>query len=463
MYLSVHNTLTRKVEEFSAIDSDDVRMYTCGPTVYKDIHIGNLRTYLTSDIIRRVLEFNGFSVTSVMNITDVGHMRVSKAHGKSIDPVLEEAAIHGRTPEEIALYYSELFLKDMDKLNMKMPSVLPRATRHIPEMIAMIDSLMRGGYAYESEGNIYFDVRKYKEYGQLSGNTLDKMEDLLEAVRVSVETDKRDSIDFALWKKADSDHAMKWDSPWGEGFPGWHIECSAMARKYLGDSFDIHAGGVDLIFPHHEDEIAQSVCANGKDFVNYWLHTNFLTVEGEKMSRSKGNVVLLSDITREKISPLAFRYLTFQSHYRTPMNFTWEGLQGAAQALEKLYLAASVLPHGNGRAEGFEEEFIDALNDDINMPKALAVVWKMLASKKFSDEQKSGSLASMDDVLGLKIFETAREMKKVPVRIVEMLEARERLRRQRKFHLADSMRAKIEKEGYIVEDSESGARVIKKI
>lgn len=463
MYLSLYNTLGGEAQEFSPIDADDIRMYTCGPTVYKDIHIGNLRTYLTSDILRRVLEFNGFSVTAVMNITDVGHMRVSSKHGRSIDPILEEASLHGRTPEEIALFYSEQFLKDMDKLNMKMPNVLPRATRHIPEMIAIIDKLLKKGYAYEAEGNIYFDVRKFQTYGQLSGNTLDKMEDLLEAVRVSLETDKRDSIDFALWKKADTDHAMQWDSPWGMGFPGWHIECSAMAQKYLGETFDIHAGGVDLIFPHHEDEIAQSESANGKKFVKYWLHTNYLTIDSEKMSRSKGNVYLLSDLAREGYSPLAYRYLTYQTHYRQTMNFTWEALAASAQALARLYFAASELPNPDGRAEEYEAQFTDALNDDLNMPQALAVVWKMLASKKIRDGQKAGSLRAMDDVLGLKIFETVAGMKKVPAKVTEMLEARERLRRQRKFYMADAMRIKIEKLGYVVDDTPEGARVMKKV
>lgn len=463
MNLSIYNTFTNKPENFEPIDPDNVRIYTCGPTVYKDIHIGNLRTYLTTDVLRRVLAFHGFSVMYVMNITDVGHMRVSAGHGRSIDPILEEASTQDKTPEEIALYYSERFLKDMDKLNILMPHVLPRATNHISEMIEMIQKLLKKGLAYEVDGNVYFDVRKFREYGKLSGNTLDRMDQLMEAVRISTETDKRDSVDFALWKKADAGRAMKWDSPWGEGFPGWHIECSAMAKKYLGEHFDVHAGGVDLIFPHHEDEIAQSEGASGEKFVNYWLHTNYLTVDGEKMSRSKGNITLLSDLVREKYNPLAFRYLTYQTHYRMPMNFTMDALSGAQQALDRLYQFASELPHPQGRCDKFEDEFSDAINQDLNMPKALATLWKMIASKKYKPAHKAATLSAMDEVLGLRIFEKADRMRRVPDHVLKMVDDRESLRKQKRFHLADQLRRKIEKMGYVVDDTPGGARVYRKV
>lgn len=462
--MKLYNTLSRTIEEFTPINSDDVRMYTCGPTVYREIHIGNFRTYLTTDILRRVLKWNGFEVTSVMNITDVGHFRFSEASGKVIDPVMEEAEQKGVTPLEISRQYTDLFLRDGQKLNILPHNVMPKATEHIEEMVAIIQVLIDKGMAYEAEGNVYFDVKKFKDYGKLSGNTLDKMDQLLEAVRVSVETDKKDTADFALWKKASPDQVMKWNSPWGEGVPGWHIECSAMSIKYLGDTFDVHGGGEDLIFPHHEDEIAQSEGASGQPFVKYWVHTNFLLVEGEKMSRSKRNVYTLEDLVKKRFSPLAFRYLTFQTHYRSKMNFTWKGLEAAQAALDKLYAIAAELPKpgkGAGAAE-FDFKFEDALNNDLNMAQALSVVWEMLRSK-IPDQEKAVSLKKMDSVLGLQLFETAGELADIPQEILDMIETRDILRRERKYTQADQMRQKIEKMGYVVDDTKKGSRVMRKI
>jgi cysteinyl-tRNA synthetase len=461
--MKLYNTLSRKIEEFEPINPEYVGIYTCGPTVYREIHIGNLRTYLTTDLLRRTLAWNSYQVRSVMNITDVGHMRYSTEANKQIDPILYEADQMGISALELSAHYTKLFLEDIERLHILPQDVMPKATEYIPEMIEIIKILIDKKYAYESLGNVYFDVKKFKDYGKLSGNTLDKMDQLFEAVRVSVETDKKDSIDFALWKKAPEGSVMKWESPWGEGVPGWHIECSAMSIKELGDTFDIHAGGEDLIFPHHEDEIAQSEAATGTKFVNYWVHTNFLLVDGEKMSRSKRNVFTLKDLQGKRFSPRAFRYLTFQTHYRSRMNFTWEGLKASQTALDKLYSIAAVLPAPDreGLAE-YEFEFQDAINNDLNMAKALAVMWEMLRSKK-PKAKIAASLARMDEVLGLNIFEAHESIEEIPQEVLQLLEQRDALRRDRKFSQSDHVRAKIEKMGYVIEDGKGKSRVVRKV
>lgn len=460
--MQLYNTLSRTIEEFKPLDPPNVRMYTCGPTVYREIHIGNFRTYITSDILRRVLKLNGYNVKSVMNITDVGHMRMSQEHHQHIDPIIEEALASGKKPLEIAQHYTKLFLADSKKLNIEPPDVMPKATENIEEMITIIKILVEKGFAYVADGNVYFDVDKFKNYGKLSGNTLDKMDQLLEAVRVSVETDKKDSADFALWKKAEKDRLMKWDSPWGEGFPGWHIECSAMGQKYLGQHFDIHAGGEDLIFPHHEDEIAQSEAANNQPFVNYWVHSNYLLVENEKMSRSKRNVYTISDLEKKDFLPLAFRYLTFQTHYRARMNFTWKGLTAAQAALDKLYETASSFPEPLIGCAEFEQRFDEAINNDLDMPKAVSIVWELLRSK-YPDSAKAESLYKMDEVLCLKTRENSISRKIIPDEIRNLAAKRESLRRQKKFGQSDQLRARIEKKGYIVKDTKKGTKVLKKI
>lgn len=460
--MQLYNTLSRQLEEFEPLAKPKVSIYTCGPTVYRDIHIGNLRTYLTTDILRRVLKAHEYKATSVMNITDVGHFRFSADKGQSIDPIVEEAQSLKMTPLELSKIYTDKFLKDTQRLNMLPADTLPKASEHIPEMIEVIQVLIDKGFAYETKGNVYFQVDKFKDYGKLSGNTLDKMDLLLEAVRVSVETDKNDSADFALWKSQE-DRVMAWDSPWGKGVPGWHIECSVMSMKYLGIQLDIHMGGEDLIFPHHEDEIAQSEAFTDKRFVKYWLHTSFLLLNDGKMSRSKGNILTLSEIEEKGFSPLAFKYLTYQTHYRSKMNFTWEALEGAAVALKKLYEIASSLPNPAGVANKYEVEFLHALSQDLNMPRALAIVWEMLRSKE-SPEAKAAALLRMDEVLGFDIQRLSKELNDVPEYIKQMVAERNVLRNDKKFHLADQMRIKIEKMGYIIEDNKNnGASVTKKI
>ncbi len=461
--MQLYNTFTRQLEEFNPIVPGKVTMYTCGPTVYRDIHIGNLRTYLTTDILRRVLKANELEVTSVMNITDVGHFRFSSDANKVIDPVVEEANKMGVAPFELSKIYTGKFMKDAERLNILNHDVLPKASDHIEEMVEVIKVLIDKGFAYEADGNVYFKVDAFKDYGKLSGNTLDKMDQLLEAVRVSVETDKKDTADFALWK-GQGDRVMAWDSPWGMGVPGWHIECSVMSMKYLGVSLDIHAGGEDLVFPHHEDEIAQSEAFSNKRFVNYWVHTSFLSVDEEKMSRSKGNVFTLSDLVAKGFSPMAFRYLTYQTHYRAKMNFTWEGLEGASTALKKLYDIASKLPDGAGYADKYEVEFLHVLNQDLNMPKALSIVWEMLRDGGITDSKKAAALRRMDEVLGLQIFETMAKMTAIPDSVMEMVRERDRLRKEGRYSLADQIRHKIEGMGYeILDQKKEKTKVLKKV
>lgn len=460
--MQLYNTFSRELEEFKPISGQKVLLYTCGPTVYRDVHIGNLRTYLTTDILRRVLKANDYDVSSVMNITDVGHFRFSTDVNKVIDPVVEEAQKMGITPLELSKTYTDKFLKDAKKLNILDHDVMPKASDHIEEMVEVIKVLIEKGFAYVTDGNVYFKVEKFADYGKLSGNTLDKMDQLLEAVRISVETDKKDSADFALWKKAE-DRVMSWESPWGMGVPGWHIECSVMSMKHLGISIDIHAGGEDLVFPHHEDEIAQSEAFSGQKFSKYWMHTSFLSVEEEKMSRSKGNVFILSDLVHKGYIPLAFRYLTYQTHYRAKMNFTWEALDGAQVALKKMYEIASKLPEGEGYADKYEVEFMHALGQDLNMPKALSIVWEMLRSD-VADQQKSAALRRMDEVLGLQIFEASEKMTAIPQAVIEMSHERDRLRKEGRYNLADQLRHKLENMGYeVLDQKDAPTKILRKI
>ena len=471
--LNLYNTLKREIEEFKPINPPNVGIYTCGPTVYREVHIGNFRTYLMSDFLRRTLEYNEYKVTLIKNITDVGHMRylegVGHHHGP-IDPIIEESLKKGKTPQEISNYYTEIFLKDEEKLNIKKAEVYPKASLHVKEMIEIIKILIKKGLAYEVSGTIYFNVKLFLDYGKLSGNTLDKMDNLLKAVRVSLETDKKESIDFALWKKAEKDRLMTWDSPWGEGFPGWHIECSAMSIKYLGDgersrTIDIHTGGEDLIFPHHEDEIAQSEGASGKKFVNYWLHGGYLLVDNQKMSRSKGNVYTISDLQKRGFDPLSFRYLTLMTHYRTKMNFTFEALSGAQTALYRLRTDISNWDKPKIGCAEYEQRFLDAINNDLNMPEALAIVWELIKSD-YPTSAKAESLFKFDEVLGFDLRANQEsgvkdQEEKIPEKLMAMIKEREELRKQKRYHLADQLRNKIKKMGYNVIDTEKGIEIKK--
>ncbi|MEX0616947.1 MAG: cysteine--tRNA ligase [Candidatus Woykebacteria bacterium] len=476
--VNLTNTLTRKKEKFVSVGKSEVRIYSCGPTVYRDIHIGNLRTYLSADILKRVLIYNGYKVRHIKNITDVGHMRTDGASQTQIDPVIAEALKQGKTPQEIAEGYTKQFFDDEKRLNILPADTFPKATEYIKEMVEITKALLEKGFAYETEGNIYFDVKKFTNYGRLSGNTVEKMAKLLEAVRVSSETDKKDSADFALWKKAEAGRTMKWASPWGEGFPGWHIECSAMSLKLLGEAFeddrliserartiDIHTGGEDNIFPHHEDEIAQSESATGKKFVNFWLHGGFLLVEGKKMARREGNVYTVETLSQKDFNPLSFRYLCLTAHYRSRLNFTRASLESAENALNNLYREVTGYALESESKVGgaqYEDRFLEAINNDMDMPKALEVVWELVKSDNTASA-KLESLYKFDAVLGLGLEKVAKEASKVPSGVTRLMEEREGVRKAGDFEKADQIRGQIEKAGYEVVDTKEGPKLKKLI
>lgn len=383
MALVLYNTLTRKKEEFQPLHEKHVGMYVCGPTVYGHSHIGHAKSYVSFDTIVRYLRYSGYTVTYVQNITDVGHLLGDTNEGE--DRLLKQGRLEHKHPMEIAEEYTKSYFEDMDALGVLRPDISPRATGHIIEQIEIIEALIAKGFAYESNGSVYFDVSKDNDYGKLSGRNT---EDVESGVRIEVKSEKRHPNDFALWKRAEPEHIMRWPSPWSTGFPGWHIECSAMSAKYLGQPFDIHGGGMDNQFPHHECEIAQSECASGKQFVRYWIHNNLVTVNGQKMSKSLGNVFLLKDLFK-KYHPLVIRFFILQSHYRSTLDFSEEALTGAKTGLEKLHNTVRNLQNelqhtSEATAEGpepavaeYASRFREAMDDDFNASQAIAVLFDL--------------------------------------------------------------------------------------
>ncbi len=455
MSLRFTNTLSRAKEEFRALDPAGklVRMYTCGPTVYRFAHVGNLRSYLAADVARRILEYHSYEVFQVKNITDVGHMR-DDLQDQGEDKILFAALQEGKTPWEIAEFYTQAFLQDEKRLNILPARVFPRATGHIPEMIAIIRTLLEKGYAYEAGGAIYFDVSRFADYGKLSGNRMDK---LRAGTRVKVEGDKQEPEDFALWKKAEPGRLMKWDSPWGEGFPGWHIECSAMSMKYLGEQLDIHTGGVDNIFPHHEDEIAQSEAATGKEFVRYWLHGEHLMVDDTRMAKSAGNFYVLQDIINSGFHPLAYRYLCLTAHYRSKLNFTWDSLKAAEIALNRLYDYMADWDEPGQTDEEWRQQFQGAVDDDLDTPRALALVWDMVRSD-LPSSIKAALMLDYDRILGLGLDKVQRREKELPEEIAELIREREEARRSRDWGKSDAMRERLKEMGVEIQDTPEGPK-----
>ena len=456
------NSLTRQIEEFKPINPAQVGMYTCGPTVYDYAHIGNFRTYTTSDILLRVLKYNGFDVKHVMNITDVGHLTGDNIGDADFgeDRMEKSAKKEGKSAWEIAQFYTEAFLKDFDRLTLEKPFVFAKATEHIKEQIDLIKKLEEKGFTYATDDGIYFDTTKFPDYGKLS--TLDEIK---AGARVDLVPGKKSHRDFALWKfsKPDERRHMEWDSPWGVGFPGWHIECSAMSMKYLGEHLDIHVGGMDLRSTHHPNEIAQSEAATGKPFVNYWVHGAFILVEGQRMSKSLGNNYTVDDLLKHGFHPLALRYLYLQTHYRQEMNFTLEALEGAQNALNRLQKELNMWEEPKIGCAGFEEDFLKAVNDDLNMPQALSLVWELVKSD-YPASAKAQSLLKMDQVLGLGLKQLGlQKEKKIPDEVLQMIREREQLRKQKRYHLADQLRDKIRKLGYEISDKEDGSTDIEKI
>ncbi|MFA6098704.1 MAG: cysteine--tRNA ligase [Patescibacteria group bacterium] len=450
----LYNTLTRKKETFKPIFKKWVTLYTCGPTVYNYAHIGNLRTYVFEDILVRVLEINGYNVKRVMNITDVGHLTSDADEGE--DKLEKGAQREHKTVWEIAKFYTQAFKKDMADLNLLPPTIWAKATDHIKEQINWIKKLEKKGFTYKITDGIYFDTSKFKTYGQLHGQAAS---DLREGARVEKNPEKRNPTDFAVWKFAPfgQKRQMEWLSPWGEGFPGWHIECSVMAQKYLGETIDLHTGGIDHIPIHHTNEIAQAEAVTGKTFVNYWLHGAFLKLDkGDKMAKSANNFITLQTLKDKKINPLAYRYFVLGTHYRKPLTFTWAALKGAQNALDNLYAIAGELGEPKIGCAEYEEKFMSAVNDDLNTPKGLAVMWNMLKSKN-PPAAKKASLLKFDEILGLDLVK-AKPIR-VPVEIKQLAEEREILRNKKDFAGADIIREQIKKAGFRVEDTPAGAIV----
>ena len=449
------NTLTKSKDNFEPLNKEEVRMYSCGPTVYKDASIGNMRTYIMNDIIRRVLKYNGYKVKHAMNITDVGHLVSDADEGE--DKMLKSAREMQKTPYEIAAYYTKLFMEDLAKLNVETPEVICKATDHITDMIKYVQKLLEKGYAYETSTAIYFDVSKLDEYGILSGI---KLEDQKAGARVDVDAEKRNPYDFALWIKAKPNHIMKWESPWGLSYPGWHIECSAMGQKYLGEQFDIHTGGIDLIPTHHENEIAQSKGACGKIPARFWIHGEYLLINGGKMSKSLNNVYLLKDIIEKGYDPLTYRLFTYSSSYRTKLNFTWEAIDASQKALDKLRAGYQKHLSGNESVSdeeivAYEEAFHKAINDDLNMPLAMSVVWDVVKNPKKS-KKLAELLDKFDTVLALSLDKKSENQEKIPDEVLKLAKERLKARQEKNWVESDRLRSEISALGYSIKDSKDG-------
>jgi cysteinyl-tRNA synthetase len=453
----LHNSLTRRVEPLEPVTPGHVMIYTCGSTVYRYAHIGNLRTYLFGDLLRRTLEYLGYQVLYVKNITDVGHMRETGE-----DPILLAAEVEGKSPAEIAEFYTEAWLTDEALLNLKPVEVMPKATDHIAEMIALTQTLLDKGLAYEVDGNVYYDVSAFGGYGKLSGQRIEQMR---AGHRVDVETDKRDPEDFALWKGAEPGRVMKWPSPWGDGFPGWHIECSAMSTKYLGERFDIHTGGIDLKFPHHEDEIAQSEGALGHQVVSVWLHGEFLTLGDAKMAKSAGNIIRVSELPSKGFEPLDFRYLALTAHYRSKLDFTEPAMRAAASGLRRLRRAvaagASDQTDADVSAEpmaGYRARFIDAIAEDLGLPGALAVAHAVVSAKDLAPSQRRALLLDFDRVLGLDLDQPpdAAADAPLPPGAAELLARRAAARAAHDYPTSDALRDELAAMGVEVRDTPEG-------
>lgn len=452
------NTLTRKKEIFKPINPKLVRIYTCGPTVYSFAHIGNLRTYIFEDILKRTLLYNDLGVKQVMNITDVGHLTSDADTGE--DKIEKAAREERKSAWEIARFYERAFKKDLKLLNIKEPEVWIRATQTIKDQIEFIKILEKKSFTYKISDGIYFDTSKLKTYGRLWPK---KME-ILPGARVEMVPGKKNPTDFALWKFSPKGlkRQMEWDSPWGKGFPGWHTECVVMASKILGIPFDIHCGGVDHILIHHTNEIAQGEAAYGKLLANFWLHGEFLLVNERKMAKSEGNILILKDLIEKGFHPLSFRYLCLLTHYRKPLNFTFKALQASENALLSIYQKLSEIKTNKKdfKAQVFEKfrkKFLELLNDDLNTPKAISFVQKILKSKNLNFSLKYHLLIDFDKVFGLKFDKIKKFV--LPKKIKKLILKREMLRKEKKFKEADEIRKKISKMGYLVEDTKSGPKL----
>lgn len=443
--IKLYNTLTRKKDLFKSKDKT-VNIYVCGPTVYDYVHIGNLRAYVFSDIVRRYLNYSGFNVKEVMNITDVDDKTIKKSQEEKI------------SLKEFTRKYEHAFIENLKEINVEIPEIMPRATEHVQEMMEIIEKLLEKEIAYKTNDGIYFSISKFKEYGKLSKINKDELKEKASERMKNDEYDKENIQDFALWKFYEpTDGDIYWETSFGKGRPGWHIECSAMSMKYLGKSFDIHIGGIDLIFPHHENEIAQSESYSGKQFVKYWMHNEWVLVDGKKMSKSLKNFYRLKDIEEKGFSALVLRYFYLTKLYREKINFTWEALESSNNAYKRLKNIVSELKDDKKVNEKYLKEFERAMNDDFNTPNALQVLWKFLRDEKAVG--KFQTLKKMDSVLGLNLFE--REEIKIPQEILKLVEQRNQARKNKDWKLADELREKIKSQGYVIDDTGDGCRVRK--
>lgn len=443
----LHNTLSDKKELFKPLKENNVSMYHCGPTVYDTVHIGNLRTFVFNDILRRVFEFNGYEVTQVMNVTDIDDKTIRRSKEEKV------------SLKELTQKYEQAFLSDIKALNIQLPHKLPRATDHIQDIIEMITVLIDKGFAYTTKDGVYFSISKSEGYGtithlNLKGETHERIE--------NDEYDKENPRDFSLWKfQTEEDGNNSWEAPFGKGRPGWHIECSAMSIDALGETLDIHTGGADLLFPHHTNEIAQSEAATGKHFVNYWLHGAFVNVDDAKMAKSKGNFFKLADLLEEQISPLAFRYWLLTAHYRTQVNFTWEALKASQTALFRLIQHYIDLGSEIGSLNNeYVEKFTAVTNDDLDLPKAVALTWELLKDKNVTEADKKATLLEFDRVFGFNLKNVAIQFEtQVPAEVIALAEAREEARKAKEWDKADALRKEIETRGFTIKDTEKGFEV----
>jgi cysteinyl-tRNA synthetase len=460
------NSLGKEKEDFRPIAAGEVKMYSCGPTVYDHVHIGNLRAFLLSDILRRTFEFNGYKVTQVMNITDVGQLNPDSS-GEEEDKMTkglkrENKPISIDAMKELADFYTERFKENLASLNILQPHIMPKASEHIPEDLTFIKILEKRGYAYRTSDGVYFDTAKDQEYGKLGGISTDD-----DHARIADNNEKRNYKDFALWKFND---ALGYESPWGQGFPGWHIECSAMSEKYLGSHFDIHTGGADLAPIHHNNEIAQSECASGHQFVNYWLHNAFVNIgeTGTKMSKSLGNFIKLADLQgylqnkQEKYSAIVYRYYLLNSHYRSPVNFSVEAFVNSSKGLDKIYSVFNTFGTATGQPiQKYIDAFKEDINDDLNTSKAISEIFALERDKDFENEDKRATLLEFDKVLGLDL---AGQTEKItaPEEVIELLRLREAARREKNWAVADEIRLEINKKGFDVKDTENEQEITRK-
>lgn len=460
MSIKLFNTLTRKKEDFKPLDEKEIRMYSCGPTVYYFAHIGNLRAYLFMDNLRRVLKYNGYKLKHVMNITDVGHLVSDADEGE--DKMMKAARRENKDPYEIADFYMNAFLADIDKLNVDRPEIIARATEHIDIMEEYVKKIIENGFSYQTEDTVYFDTSKLDKYGVLSNR---KVEDQKAGARVEFDTSKRNISDFAIWIKAPENHIMKWDTFFGKAYPGWHLECSAMGYKYLGEQFDIHTGGVDHIPIHHENEIAQSKGFSGKIPANYWMHVEFLQIDGGKMSKSLNNLYTIKDLEERGYEPLVYRMFNFTSNYRAQINFTFEAMDAAKVALNRL--REGYLKHSEGTEEvsdelikEYEEKFLEAINDDLNMPVAMSVVWDVVKNP-IKSKKLQNLLLKFDEVLGLDLKNYQKQENVLPEEIINLVNERNEARQNKNWAESDRIRDILIEKGYTVKDSKEGTIVEK--